>query len=147
MSTEPGDPVELPEWEPGTVAILSVGGGAPHAIPVSTALRAGPRRVLLALARRRETLVRLRDDPRAALTIVAAGDVAVTAHGIAEVVAEELEGVPAVAAVGLTVERVQDHGQPRFEIEAGVRWRWTDADAARQDAEVRAALLALAARG
>jgi hypothetical protein len=145
MSAPRGSPVELPEWEPGTVAILSVAGGAPHAIPVSTALRAGPCRVLLALARRRETLARLRDDPRAALTIVAAGDVAVTAHGIAEVVAEQLEPVPAVAAVALTVERVQDHGQPRFEIEAGVRWRWTDPEAARQDEEVRAALLALAA--
>jgi hypothetical protein len=147
MSAAPGGPVELPEWEPGTVAILSVAGGAPHAIPVSTALRAGPYRVLLALARRRETLARLRDDPRAALTILAAGDVAVTAHGIAEVVAEQLEPVPAVAAVGLTVEHVQDHGQPRFEIEAGVRWRWTDPEAARQDQEVRAALLAIAARG
>jgi hypothetical protein len=147
MSAERADPVELPEWKPGTVAILSVCGGAPHAIPVSTALRAGPRRVLLALSRRRETLARLRDDPRAALTILAAHDVAITAHGTAEIVAEALEAVPAVAAVELTVELVQDHGQPRFEIQAGVRWRWTDPEAARQDAEVRAALVALAARG
>jgi hypothetical protein len=64
---------ELPDWPPGTVAILATGGGRPHAIPVSTA----------------------------------------------------------------------DHGQPTFEIEAGVRRRWTDPDAERRDAGVRAALLEL----
>jgi flavin reductase (DIM6/NTAB) family NADH-FMN oxidoreductase RutF len=103
---------ELPDWPPGTVTILATGAGAPHAIPVSTALRTGPRTVVLALAKRRESLARLREDPRCALTILAAG-VAVTVH---------------------------DHDQPTFEIEAGVRWRWTDADAERGDAEVRAAL-------
>jgi hypothetical protein len=147
MSDGPPAAVELPEWPPGTVAILSTAGGAPHAIPVSTALRAGPRRVLLALARRRETLARLRDDPRAALTIVTTGDVAVTAHGVAEVVAEELDVAPQVAAIALHVELVQDHGQPQFEIEAGVRWRWTDTEAERRDAEVRAALARLATGG
>ena len=62
-SVTSGDP--LPDWPPGTVAILSTAGGAPHAIPVSTAVRAGPRRVLLALARTRASLARLRDDPAA----------------------------------------------------------------------------------
>src|SRR6185295_15230638 len=69
-----GDP--LPDWPTGTVAILSTAGGAPHAIPVSTAVRAGPRRVLLALARTRDSLARLRADPRCALIVIAAGDVA-----------------------------------------------------------------------
>jgi hypothetical protein len=137
---------ELPEWGPGTVCVLSTGGGAPHAIPVSTALRAGPRRVLLALAARRETLARLRREPRCALTIVAAGDVACTVHARAEVVRESLPGADAVAAVALEVDAIQDHMQPRFAIEAGVAWDWTDDDARAGDAAVRAALEELARR-
>lgn len=138
------DPSALPEWAPGTVAILSTGAGAPHAIPVSTGLVVGPRRVLLALARRRESLARLRLDPRVALTILAADDVAITAHGRAEVVADPLAISDRVAAVALDVERIQDHGQPRFAIDDGVRWRWTDEEAQRRDDEIRAALLELA---
>ena len=51
-----------------------------------------------------------------------------------------------VAAVRIDVERIQDHGQPRFAIDAGVRWHWTDDEAARRDAEIRAALADLAGR-
>jgi flavin reductase (DIM6/NTAB) family NADH-FMN oxidoreductase RutF len=137
---------QLPEWEPGTVCVLSTGAGAPHAIPVSTALRAGPRRVLLALAARRETLARLRREPRCALTIVGAGDVACTVHARAQVVRESLPGADAVAAVALEVDAIQDHMQPRFAIEAGVAWDWTDDDARAGDAAVRAALEELARR-
>jgi hypothetical protein len=137
---------ELPHWEPGTVCVLSTGAGAPHAIPVSTALRAGPRRVLLALAARRETLARLRRDPRCALTIMAAGDVACTVHARAEVVREALPGAEGVAAVALDVDAIQDHMQPRFAIAAGVAWEWTDEDARAGDAAVRAALAELARR-
>ena len=129
---------ELPEWSPGTVAVLSTGAGAPHAIPISTGVRGGPATVLLALARRRESLARLREDRRCALTVLAAG-VAVTAHATAAVV-EEGERV---ALVRLDVDSVQDHGQPTFEVEAGVRWSWTDAEAQRADAELRSALRAL----
>jgi hypothetical protein len=100
--------------------------------------------VLLALAPRRESLARLRADPRVALTILGAGDVAVTAHGTARVVAESLPGAEGVAAVALDVDEIQDHGQPTFAIEDGVRWRWTDRDAEARDAAVRAALIALA---
>lgn len=125
----------LPDWPPGTVAVLSTGAGAPHAIPVSTAVRGGPRTVLLALGLRRESLARLRDDPRCALTVLAAG-LAFTAHGHATVVGE-----PAgVAAVRLEVDHVQDHDGPQFEIEAAVAWRWTDDEAQRRDAAVRAGL-------
>jgi hypothetical protein len=134
----------LPEWRPGTVAVLSTAGGAPHAIPVSTAVRAGPRRVLLALAGTRESLRRLRDDPRCALTVLGAGDVAVTAHGRATVVQEPLAGAEGVAAVAIDVESIQPHGDPRFRIEDGVAWRWTDAEAARRDEAVHAALRGLA---
>jgi hypothetical protein len=136
---------ELPEFEPGTVCVLTTGGGAPHAIPVSTALRAGSRRVLLALAARRESLARLRREPRCALTIMAA-DVACTAHARAEIVQESLPGAEGVAAVALEVDVIQDHMQPRFAVAAGVAWHWIDEDARRGDAAVRAALDELARR-
>jgi hypothetical protein len=138
------DPEALPEWEAGTVAILSTGGGPAHAIPVSTGVRAGPRAVVLALALRRESLARLREDPRCALTIVTAGDVAVTALGRATVVAEPMAVSDQIAAVRIDVEAIQDHGQATFEIDAGVRWHWTDDEAERRDADVRAALTELA---
>jgi hypothetical protein len=137
---------ELPEWKEGTVAVLSTGGGAPHAIPVSAAVRAGPRRALIALAVGRESLARLRREPRCALTIVTGTDVACTAHARAEVVEESLAGVDGVAAVALEVETIQDHMQPRFAIEAGVAWRWTDDAARERDDAVRAALRDLAQR-
>jgi hypothetical protein len=125
----------LPDWPAGTVAVLSTGAGPAHAIPVSTAVRSGPATIHFALGLRRESLARLREDPRCALTVLAAG-VAVTALGTATVV----EGTDRVAFLRLDVEVVQDHDQPTFEIEAGVRWRWTDGDAAHADAEIRAAL-------
>jgi len=138
------DPDELPDWEDGTVAILSTGAGAPHAIPVSTGVRVGPRTVLIALAGRRESLARLREDPRCALTLMAAGDVAVTAHARATVVQDPMAISDRVSAVRLDVERLQDHGQDRFEIDAGVRWHWTDEASDRRDREIRAALRKLA---
>ena len=134
----------LPEWSPGTVAILSTGAGAPHAIPISTAIRVADTRILLALALRRESLARLREDPRCALTILAAGDVAITAHARATIVEEPLAISDRVCAVALDVERIQDHGQPRFVVEDGVRWRWTDPQAEQRDAEIRAHLRTLA---
>jgi flavin reductase (DIM6/NTAB) family NADH-FMN oxidoreductase RutF len=127
----------LPRWPDGTVAILSTGAGEPHAIPVSTVVRAGDDAVLFVLARRRESLARLRSDPRCALTILSEG-VSVTAIGTATVLDAELSD--RVVAVRLDVERVQDHDQPTFEILDGVRWRWTDADAERADAQLRDAL-------
>jgi hypothetical protein len=133
----------LPEWPPGTVTILATAGETPHAIPVSTALRAGPRHALLGLAATRASLARLRADARVALTIVSE-NVAVTAHGRASVFDEEL--VDGVVAVEIEVEDVQDHDRPTFDIEAGVRWRWTDQEAERRDAEVHAALARLARR-
>ena len=128
----------LPDWPDGTVAVLSTAAGPPHAIPVSTAVRSGDATIHLALALRRESLARLREDRRCALTVLAGG-VAVTAHASAAVV-EEGERV---ALVRLDVDSVQDHGQPTFEVEAGVRWSWTDAEAERADAELRSALRAL----
>jgi len=130
---------ELPHWPDGTVVILATGAGAPHAIPVSTALRAGPRTILLALAQSRESLARLREEPRCALAILAEGDLAITVHGHAEVVSD----LGRVVAVRVDVDEIQDHARDEFTIDAGVAWRWTDADAQRADADVRAALQAL----
>jgi hypothetical protein len=130
----------LPQWPAETVTILATAGEVPHAIPVSAAVRAGPRHVVLGLAASRRSLARLRADPRVSLAILA-GDVAVTAHGRARVVDEAL--VEGVVAVEIEVDAVQDHGRPTFSIESGVRWRWTDPEAQRRDAEVRAALVRL----
>jgi hypothetical protein len=128
----------LPDWPVGTVAILATAGPAPHAIPISTALRAGPRTILFALAAGRESLGRLRSDPGVALAILAGDDVALTAYGSAEPLEEPMPH--GVVAIRIAVERVQDHRRPAFVIEAGVRWRWKQAAEEERDAQVRAAL-------
>jgi Pyridoxamine 5'-phosphate oxidase len=138
------DAGDLPDWPPGTAAVLSTGAGAPHAIPVSTAVRAGSRRILLALARRRTSLARLREDPRCALTVLAGGDLAFTAHGRAIVVQDPMKVADDVVAVAIDVDAVQSHDDPRFAIEAGVRWRWVDPEAAERDAAIHEALRGLA---
>jgi hypothetical protein len=132
----------LPDWPDRSVLILVTGGAEPHAIPVSAAVRAGSQRMLLGLARGRESLERLRAVPRVAVVIVGHEDVAVTAYGEATVVREEL--VEGVAAVEVVVGRVQDHNRSTFVIESGVGWRWTDSEAQARDDEVRAALVRLA---
>jgi hypothetical protein len=136
---------DLPHWEDGTVTILATSGGPAHAIPVSTALRAGPRTILLALALRRESLARLREDPRVALSIMGA-DVACTAHATAQVVEEPLAESPGVAAVRLDVHALQDHRTPRFTMLGPVAWAWSDEEARARDATVRAGLRRLAAQ-
>ena len=114
----------LPSWKRGTPGFLCVAG--PHAIPISTAVRAGDDRLLLALGRGRETLARLRDEPRAAFCLLGEG-VAFTAHGDARVVAEGLEATDSVVAVELQVKRVQDHLYGgRTELVDGARWRFTE---------------------
>ena len=123
----------LPDWPAGTVAVLSTAG--PHAIPVSTATRSGDATIHLALAHRRDSLARLRDEPRCCLTVHAPG-LSFTAHATASVV----DGDDRLAFLRLDVEEVQDHGQPSFEIDDGVRWHWTDAGAEEADAAVRARL-------
>ena len=134
---------ELPHWERGTPAVLCVSG--PHAIPVSTALRASGRRIVLALGRRRETLERLRADPAAAFCLLGAG-VAFTAHAHARVLAERLECAGNVVAIELRVERVQDHlADGRTEMLDGARWRWREPSLGRADDALAAELGRLAA--
>ena len=123
----------LPEWERGTPAVLIAAG--PHAIPVSTAVRRGDRRVVFALGRRRETLARLRADPSCALCVLGRG-VAFTAYGRAAVVRDELEAAP-VSAVELTVERLQDHlADGRTEMLDGARYSWRDEVAAEAEPRI-----------
>jgi nitroimidazol reductase NimA-like FMN-containing flavoprotein (pyridoxamine 5'-phosphate oxidase superfamily) len=126
----------FPDWPAGTVAFLATAGDdGPHAIPVSTARRAGPRTVVFALSPARGSLARLRADPRCALSVVAS-DTAMTLRGRAREVGE----AAGVVALALDVEAVDDHRTPAFEIEAGVRWHWVDGEAERRDGQVRAAL-------
>jgi hypothetical protein len=118
----------LPDWPTRTVAVLSTVAGAPHAIPVSAPLRAGDRRILLSLHRERGSLARLREHPEVALTILAEGDIAVTARGRARIVEEPMASAPEYAAVAIEVEHVDDHRQAAFQVESGVDRRWVDAD-------------------
>jgi len=132
---------ELPQWDAGTAAVLSVSG--PHAIPVSTAVRLAHDRVAFALGRRRDTLQRLREDPAAAICVFAPR-VCFSAYGQVRVVREEMRSSPHVAALELRVERLQDHlAGARTEIVDAVRWRWTEDDAADADAGVRDELAGL----
>jgi hypothetical protein len=132
----------LTPWPAGTALVLSTGGEEPHSIPVSAAVLAGPSRVLIGLAESRESLARLRTHPRVALCILAEGDVAVTAYGTARELEHDL--TDGVVAVEIAVDRVQDHARPTFVIDAGVSWRWTDAQARARDQHVREALERLA---
>jgi hypothetical protein len=62
--------------------------------------------------------------------------VAVTAYARAAVVDEDER----LAYLRLDVDAVQDHGQPTFDIDDGVRWHWTDDEAQAADGTVRAKL-------
>jgi hypothetical protein len=133
----------LPYWDQGTPGVLCVAG--PHAIPVSTAVRAGDQRVLLALGRERDTLERLRDDSRVAFCLLGEG-LAFTAHCYAAVVSERLEASERVVAVELRVERVQDHlADGRTEILDGARWRWRDEEFGAAEERIVAELTRLGA--
>jgi hypothetical protein len=114
----------LPSWVRGTPGVLCVDG--PHAIPVTTIVRCGDDRVLFSLGRERETLRRLRAEPRVALCVLGEG-IAFTAHGLAYELDDAIEAVDTVVAVELRVKRVQDHlADGRTEMLDGARWRWTD---------------------
>jgi hypothetical protein len=132
-------------WPAGTVVMLATQGDGPYVIPVSAALRAPNGDVLLALGRSRGSLVRLQADPRVALLVLAAENIAVTIYGHAAVVDEPF--VDGVTAVRVNVERVVGHERASFVIESGVAWRWTDESAQARDAEVHAALARLARSG
>jgi len=116
----------LPDWPLRTIAVLATVGETVHAIPVSAPVRAGDRRILLSLHRDRGSLARLRRRPEVALTLLTEGDVALTARGRARVVEEPMECAPDYAAVAIDVERIDDHRQAAFRVEAGVDRSWVD---------------------
>jgi hypothetical protein len=134
-------PIRVPSWPEGTAATLTTIGddGTPHAIPVSTALPAGPSAIVLGLGAGRTSLANLRARPAVALCVLAQ-DVAFMAEGRASVIAEDAAGV---VAVRIAVTALHDHRRPAFALEGGVAWRWVDDEAAARDAAARAALRGL----
>jgi hypothetical protein len=143
--SEAGETAPLPEWPPRAAGFLIVSG--PHAIPISTAIRAGDRRLLFGLAQGRETLARVRAHPRAAFALLAEG-AAFTAYGSVNVARDRLEAAPNVAALELLVEHLQDHlADGRTEILAAASWRWLEEDAREADREVLSEIEALARAG
>ena len=114
----------------------------PHAIPVSSYVRAGEDRIVVALGGRRDTLRRLHSDPAAAFCVLGKG-VAFTAYCKTSVLGP-LEAAPSNVAVELAVDEVQDHlADRRTEILDGAAWRWTDDEAAAMQPRILAELEAL----
>ena len=116
----------LPEWPEKTIAVLSTQNEEVHAIPITAPLRIGDRQILLRLKRCRESLARLREHPKVALTIFAKGNVAFTARGPARVVQEPMLGAPMFAAVAIDVENIDDHRQREFAVDSGIGLDWTN---------------------
>jgi hypothetical protein len=117
----------LPKWPVRTIAILAtLGDDGPHAIPISAPVPAGDHRILLNLHRTRDSLQRLREHPQVALTILAADNIAFTARGSARIVQEPMSSAPDYAAIAIDVERIDDHRQPAFQVQAGIDRRWVD---------------------
>jgi len=116
----------LPEWPTNTIAVLSTTNGEPYGIPVTDPLRAGDRRILLSLHHLHESLTRLRQQPRVALTFLGEGDVAFTARGPARVVEESMPQAPDFTAVEIQVEQVDDHRMRGVSVDSGVSVLWSD---------------------
>jgi Pyridoxamine 5'-phosphate oxidase len=116
----------LPEWPEKTIAVLSTQNEEVHAIPITAPLRIGDRQILLRLKRCRESLARLREHPKVALTIFAKGNLAFTARGPARVVQEPMLGAPMFAAVAIDVENIDDHRQREFAVDSGVGLDWAN---------------------
>jgi len=116
----------LPEWPEKTIAVLSTQNEEVHAIPITAPLRIGDRQILLRLKRCRESLARLREHPKVALTIFAKGNVAFTARGAARVVQEPMLGAPMFAAIAIDVENIDDHRQRDLVVDSGVSLDWAN---------------------
>ncbi|HET6887243.1 MAG TPA: hypothetical protein VFH87_04880 [Candidatus Udaeobacter sp.] len=116
----------LPEWPETTIAVLSTQNEEVHAIPITAPLRIGDRQILLRLKRCRESLARLREHPKVALTIFAKGNLAFTARGPARVVQEPMNDAPTFVAVAIDVENIDDHRQRDLVVDSGVSLDWTN---------------------
>ena len=137
----------LPEWPDKTIAVLSTQNEEVHAIPVTAPIRIGDRQILLRLKRCRESLARLREHPKVALTIFAKGNLAFTARGPARVVQESMVGTPTFAAVAIDVENIDDHRQRDLVVDSGVSVDWTNERTQRFVQEHLNALREVAASG
>ena len=116
----------LPEWPDKTIAVLSTQNEEVHAIPITAPLRIGDRQILLRLKRCRESLARLREHPKVALTIFAKGNLTFTARGPARVIQEPMPGAPTFAAVAIDVENIDDHRQRDLVVDSGISLDWTN---------------------
>ena len=116
----------LPEWPEKTIAVLSTQNEEVHAIPITAPLRIGDRRILLRLKRCRESLARLREHPKVALTIFGTGNLAFTARGPARIVQESMVRAPAFAAIAIDVENIDDHRQRDLVVDSGVSLDWSN---------------------
>jgi len=137
----------LPEWPEETIAVLSTQNEEVHAIPITAPLRIGDRQILLRLKRCRESLARLREHPKVALTIFAKGNLAFTARGTARVVQEPMVSAPMFAAVAIDVENIDDHRQRELVIDSCVSPDWSNERAHRFVQEHLNALREVAASG
>jgi hypothetical protein len=137
----------LPEWPEKTIAVLSTQNEEVHAIPITSPLRIGDRQILLRLKRCRESLARLREHPKVALTIFAKGNLAFTARGPARVVQEPMLSAPMFAAVAIDVENIDDHRQRDLVVDSGVSLDWTNERTQRFVEEHLNALREVAASG
>ena len=117
-------PKPLPEWPEKTIAVLSTQNEEVHAIPITAPLRIGDRQILLRLKRCRQSLARLREHPKVALTIFGKGNLAFTARGPARIVQEPMLGAPVFAAIAIDVENIDDHRQRDLVVDSGVSLNW-----------------------
>lgn len=131
----------LPEGQVGILA--TVGAEGPVPVPVSALHRLDAERLLVALARRRASLTRLREDPRVGMSL-SGPSFSLTLVGRASVLADPLPGAEAVAGILVVVERAWDARGLATEVTAGIDWRWTEEAAAARHAGVLAALADLA---
>jgi hypothetical protein len=116
----------LPQWPEKTIAVLSTQNEEVHAIPITAPLRIGDRQILLRLKRCRESLARLREHPKVALTIFGKGNLAFTARGPASVIQESMVVAPTFAAVAIDVENIDDHRQRDLVVDSGISLDWTN---------------------
>ncbi len=137
----------IPDLPGDLVAVLaSVGPDGPVAIPVSAIWRRDAGGLLLALARRRATVARLRADPRAALSLNGRG-FSLCIEGDARIAADPLPGAENMIAFAVEIRRAWDARGAATEIDSGIRWRWTEPEAARRHVRVLGALADLAGDG
>ena len=137
----------LPEWPQKTIAVLSTQNEEVHAIPITAPLRIGDRQILLRLKRCRESLARLREHPKVALTIFGKGNLAFTARGPARIVQEPMLGAPMFAAIAIDVENIDDHRQRDLVVDSGVSLDWNNERTQRFVQEHLNALREVAASG